>query len=127
MDKSTLFKSLTLQQDIATRYSNIVLINSKHKDVVVENTIRMWVNTFGVPDKTLTGNEGKFNNEEVLEELHYMSENLNTKVLGTAAAEFPWSNSICEQHNTVIGHTIDKIKNELYVLYYISSFGLGNK
>ena len=86
---------------------NAVLINSRHKDVVVENVIRMWVNTFGVPDKILTDNGGEFNNEE----LHDMSENLNTEVLATAA-ESPSSNGICERHNAVIGHMIDKIKDE---------------
>ena len=45
------------------------------------------------------------------EELRDMSENLNTEVLATAA-ESPWSNGICERHNAVIGHMIDKIKDE---------------
>ena len=92
--------------DLAKRYSNAVLINSRHKDVVVENIIRMWVNTFGVPDKMLTDDGGEFNNEE----LHDMSENLNTEVLAKAA-ESPWSNGICERHNAVIGYMIDKIKD----------------
>ena len=50
--------------DLATRYSNAVLINSRHKNIVVENNIRMWLNTFGVPDKMLTDDGGEFNNEE---------------------------------------------------------------
>ena len=52
----------------------------------------MWANTFGVPDKILTDNRGEFNNEE----LHDMSENLNTEGLATAA-ESPWSNGICNR------------------------------
>ena len=51
--------------DLATRYSNAVLINLRHKYVVVENVIGMWVNTFGVPDKILTDNTGEFNNKEL--------------------------------------------------------------
>ena len=74
---------------------------------MVENVIRMWVNTFRVPDKILTNNGGEFNNEGLCD----VSENLNTEVLATAA-ESPWSNGICERHNAVIGHMIDKIKNE---------------
>ena len=93
MVKSTFFTSLILQQDIVIA----VLINSRHKDVVVENIIKMWVNTFGVPDKILTDNGGEFNNEELCD----MSENLNTEVLATAA-ESPWSNGICERHNAVM-------------------------
>ena len=83
------------------------MTNSRHKDGVVENIIGMWVNTFGVPDKILTDNGGEFNKEE----LRDMSENLNTEVLATAA-ESPCSNGICERHNTMIGHMIDKIKDE---------------
>ena len=89
--------------DLATRYSNAALINSRHKDVVVENIIRMWVNSYGVPDKILTDNGGEFNNEGSRD----MSENLNTEVLATAA-ESPWSNGISKRHNAVI----DKIKDE---------------
>ena len=88
--------------DLATRYSNAVLINSRHKEVVVENGIRMWVNTFGVTD-----NGGEFNNEKLCD----MSENLNTEVLATAA-ESPWSTGICERHSALIGNMTDKIKDE---------------
>ena len=56
--------------------------------------------------KILTDNGGEFNNKE----LRDMNENLNTEVLATAA-ESPWSNGICERHNVVIGHMIDKIKD----------------
>ena len=85
--------------DLAAKYSNEVLINSRCKDVVVENVIKMWVNTFRVSDKILTDNGREFNNEEPCD----MSENLNTEVL-TTAAESPWSNSTCERYNAVIGH-----------------------
>ena len=61
--------------DLATRYSNAVLINSRHKDVVVENLIRMWVNTFGVPDKILTDNGEEFNNEEPIMERSLLMKN----------------------------------------------------
>ena len=64
---------------------------------MAENIIRMWVNTLGVREKMLIDIGGVFNNEE----LRNRSENLNTKVLATAA-ESPWSNSICERHNAVI-------------------------
>ena len=78
---------------LAKSYSNAVLINSRHKDVVVENIIRMRMNTFGVSDKILTDNGGEFNNEE----LHDMSENLNTEVLAKTA-ESPWSNGINQMY-----------------------------
>ena len=93
--------------DLAKRYSNVALTDSRHKDVVVENIIKTWVNTFGVPDKILTGNGGEFHNKELCD----ISENPNTEVLATAA-ESPSSNGICERHNAVIGHMTDKIKDE---------------
>ena len=51
--------------DLATTHSSPVLINSRHKDVVEENIIRMWGNTFGVPDKILTDNGRAFNRVEL--------------------------------------------------------------
>ena len=72
---------------------------------MVENIIRMWVNTFRVPDKILTNNGEKLNNKE----LCHMNENLNIELLATAAGS-PWSNGICERQNAVVGHMIDKTK-----------------
>ena len=65
------------------------------------------INIFGVPDKILSDHGGEFNNDH----LRDMSENLNTKVL-TTAAESPWSNSVCERHNAVISSMLDKIITE---------------
>ena len=93
--------------DLATRYSNAVMIESKKKEVIVEKIITAWINIFGVPDRILSDNGGEFNNDE----LQNMSENLNIEIT-TTAAESPWSNGVCERRNTVIGNMINKIKNE---------------
>ena len=93
--------------DLATRYSNAVVIADKRKETVVEAIIRNWVNIFGVPDRVLSDNGGEFNNRDFLD----MAENLNTEVM-TTAAESPWSNGVCERHNGVIGNMVKKTMDE---------------
>ena len=89
--------------DLSTRYSNAVVIRSKHKDVIVKNILQHWIAPFGVPNKILSDNRGDFNNQELQE----MSENLNIEIM-TMAAESPWSNGVCERRNAVIGIWLQK-------------------
>ena len=93
--------------DLSTRYSNAVVVRSKHKDVIVKNILQHWIALFGAPNKILSDNGGEFNNQE----LQDMSENLNVEIL-TMAAESPWSNGVCECHNAVIGDMVTKIVTE---------------
>ena len=72
--------------DSSTRYSNAVVIRSKHKDVIVKNILQHWTTFSGAQNKTLSDNGGEFNNQE----LQDMSENLNIEIM-TMAAESPWS------------------------------------
>ena len=92
--------------DLSTRYSNAVVVRSKHKDVIVKNILQHWIALFGAPNKIISDKRGEFNNQE----LQYMSENLNIEIM-TAAAESPWSNGdgVCERHNVVIGNMVTKI------------------
>ena len=93
--------------DLATRYSNAVVVGNKRKETIVEAILLNWVSTFGVPDRILSDNGGEFNNMDMLD----MGNNLNTKVT-TTAAESPWSNGICERHNAVIGNMVKKVMSE---------------
>ena len=93
--------------DLATRYSNAVVVDNKRKETIVEAILLNWVNTFGVPDRILSDNGGEFNNMDMLD----MGNNLNTEVT-TTAAESPWSNGVCERHNAVIGNMVKKIVSE---------------
>ena len=93
--------------DLSTRYSNAVVVKSKHKDVIVKNILQHWIALFGAPNKILSDNGGEFNNQE----LQDMSENLNIEIM-TMAAESPWSNGVCERHNAVIGDMVTKIVAE---------------
>ena len=90
--------------DLSTRYSQATIVDNKRKETIVEAIIKCWISIFGVPDRILSDNGGEFNNRD----LQDMAENLNTEVT-TTAAEAPWSNGICERHNAVIGHMVDKM------------------
>ena len=93
--------------DLATRYSQALVVSNKRKETIVEAVIKGWVSTFGVPGRILSDNGGEFNNREMQD----MAENLNTEVL-TTAAESPWSNGICERHNAVIGGMVTKMMHD---------------
>jgi hypothetical protein len=93
--------------DLATRYSNAIVVLNKRKETIVEAILLNWINIFGVPDRILFDNGGEFNNQDMLD----MGNNLNTEVT-TTAAESPWSNGICERHNAVIGNMVKKIISE---------------
>ena len=93
--------------DLLTRYSNAVVVRSKHKDVIVKTILQHWIDLFGAPNKILSDNGGEFNNQE----LQDMSKNLNIEIM-TIAAESPWSSGVCERHNAVIGNMVTKIVAE---------------
>ena len=93
--------------DLATRYSQALVVRNKRKETIIEAVIKGWISTFGVPGRILFDNGGEFNNREMQD----MAENLNTEVL-TTAAESPWSNGICERHNAVIGNMVTKMMHD---------------
>ena len=59
---------------------------------------------FGAPNLFLSDNKGEFKNELFRE----MGEQLNINIK-TTAAESPWSNSIVEKQNGVIGNMMEKV------------------
>ena len=73
--------------DLSTRYTNAVVIRSKHKDVIVKNILQHWIALFGAPNKKLSDKGGECNNHELQDK----SEDLNIEIM-TRAAESPWSN-----------------------------------
>ena len=62
---------------------------------------------FGSPKKFLVDNDGEFNNED----FQLLCENVNICIL-TTAAESPWSNSLKERHNAIVGYTVSKIMED---------------
>ena len=89
--------------DHATRFSAGAVIYSKHKEVIVEEIFNSWICIFGPPTKFLSHNGGEFANQDLL----HLCEQMNI-VVKTTAAESSWSNGLVEQHNAVIGETMNK-------------------
>ena len=83
--------------DEFTRFSNAVIIKSKHPDVIIKNFLRNWISIFGSPSKVFSDNGGEFFSREFVD----FCENFNIKV-STTPSESPWSNGICERHNAIL-------------------------
>ena len=90
--------------DLATRYSNAIVIHSKGKEVIVKNIMLHWIAIFTATLRFLSDNGGEFNNYD----FQGMSENLNVETVPTAG-ESPWSIGVVKRHNAVIGNMVDKI------------------
>ena len=67
---------------------------------------------FGHPNKIFVDNGREFNNTE----FQTLCENFNIRIC-TAAAETPWSNSLIERHNVVLGQQLLKPWTTLSVTY----------
>ena len=93
--------------DLFTRYSAAAVINSKHKEVIVDAILKHWVAVFGTPQSIFADNGGEFNNEL----LRDVAELLDVSVASTAA-ESPWSNGVVERHNATLGNMIHKIVDD---------------
>ena len=92
--------------DLATRFSVSSVITSKHKEVVLNKILLIWIgNGLVTPSKFIADNGGEFANEDHMD----MAENLDiTKC--NATGESPWSNGLCEQNHAVIDEMVHKIK-----------------
>ena len=93
--------------DAATRFSRASVIRSKHRDVVIEAIIVLWISLFGPPQKILTDNGGEFSSHDFRE----MGAKLNTVVMSTAT-ESPWSNGINERHHSILTHMLNRLLEE---------------
>ena len=88
--------------DYATRYSVSCVITSKKKD------FQYWIGIFGHPYKILVDNGGEFDDTE----LQRLCENFDITIC-TTAADSPWSNSLIERHNTVLGLAVTKTMEDI--------------
>ena len=61
---------------------------------------------FGHEKKILVDNEGELDNQDFGE----FCENLNITIKA-AATESPYSNSLVERHNNIIGESVNKVRN----------------
>ena len=78
--------------DMATRFSRSAVIYSKEKRVIIDKIIEIWIGTgIGSPAKILCDNGGEFANAEFMD----MCENLNIRMICTAAAVFMQKEPCC--------------------------------
>ena len=62
--------------------------------------MEIWGSVYGMPQKVLTDNGGEFDNDK----FRSMCENYDVEIIATPG-ESPWSNGICEGHNSVLTET----------------------
>ena len=93
--------------DHVSRFSAASYVTSKKADEIISKIFKTWISIFGPPQKFLTDNGGEFLNNEFIQ----LCESFNIVVM-TTAAESPWSNGLCERHNSVLGAMLQKITAE---------------
>ena len=94
--------------DLATRYSVGGVIESKHKEVIVDKIFKYWIAIFGPPEQFFSDDGGEFNNNDKRE----MSELLNVQI-NITVAEAPWSSGcICEHRVAVLANMLEKILDD---------------
>ena len=93
--------------DEFSRFSNGVVIKSKQSNIIIQNFLKHWISIFGTPISVFSDNGGEFVSKDFID----FCENFNIKIK-TTAAESPWSNRICEHHNTIITETLLKVKED---------------
>ena len=81
--------------DTFTRYSAACVVKSKDEDMVVEAILKILISYFGRPKQFYADSGGEFNSDVY----RNMCENVNV-VIGSTAAESPWSNGLCERHSS---------------------------
>ena len=69
--------------------------------------MKHWISIFENPVLVFSDNGGEFMSKDFID----FCENFDIKIKPTAA-ESPWSNGICERHNTIIKETLLKMKED---------------
>ena len=94
--------------DMFSRFSATSIIPDKKAETIIDKLYTIWIVIFGPPKTWFSDNGGEFVNSEFTS----MSESLGITIL-TSAAQSPFSNGICERHNSLISVTFDKIIDEV--------------
>ena len=88
----------------AIKLSSSKITKPKEQKEINDNIFKIWIQTYGAPEKFLTDNGGDFANRQLLE----MCEAINITV-NVTAAESPFSNVLVKRHNMIIANMLDKI------------------
>ncbi|XP_063676591.1 uncharacterized protein LOC134812913 [Bolinopsis microptera] len=90
--------------DYLTRFSSAAVLENKTSDEVIDKFFTIWISMFGPPQRILSDNGGEF----VSYAFESLCESFDIKQM-TTAAEAPFSNSVCERHNSLIGDMTEKV------------------
>ena len=93
--------------DLATRFCTASVIANKKAETIVEKLFTCWIVLFGAPKQFLSDNGGEFNN--VI--MRSLADSFGIK-LNCTSAESPWSNSVCERLNCVLGIGVQKVMHD---------------
>ena len=90
------------------KYSVVVIIRSKEATVFAASFLRYWVSVFGPPENAIfSDNGGEVSNDII----RSFCEKFNLSVKTTAAYP-PFSNGVCEWHNSTLTHIFNKVRLE---------------
>ena len=90
--------------DVATRFCRASVILNKLPDTIINKIFIDWISLFGAPKKFMSDNGGEFNNVK----MRSLADCFGINLMCTAA-ESPWSNSVCERLNGVLGLNVKKV------------------
>ena len=85
-----------------------LLLLPLRKELIVKKNFQYWVGIFDHPNKTLIDNSEEFDNTE----FQTLCNNFIIRIC-TTAAESPWSNSLIERYNAVLGLRVTKTMEDI--------------
>ena len=91
--------------DLFSRFSVASVITNKRAETIIQEVLRNWCFIYGFPESFLSDNGGEFDNGQ----FRSMCEQGNV-VVKTTPAGSPWSNGICERHNSVLTDIFLKLR-----------------
>ena len=94
--------------DYLTRFSSVAVLKNKTSEEVIDKFFTIWIAIFGPPQRILSDNGGEF----VSLAFESLCESFDMLQL-TTAAESPFSNGVCERHNSLIGEMTEKVYNDV--------------
>ena len=93
--------------DHATRLSASAIITSKKPGIIISKIFQLWISVYCLPEKFISDNGREFANDHFTNMCKAM--NIDFKL---TIAELPWSNSLVERHNLVLGDMLNRILEE---------------
>ena len=94
--------------DYLTRFSSAAVLENKTSEEVIDKFFTIWISMFGPPQRILSDNGGEF----VSYAFESLCESFDIKQQ-TTAAEAPFSNGVCERHNSLIGDMTEKVFHDV--------------